>query len=287
MAPLHLLRGIHQTRSGKWEAALKVAGERWRSLHATEDEALIAVKALREAHEPYRPSRHGYRTRCPVCGLKRVRDYAVGGQRYPLAPGEPKLGGVRLARCADCARKRIEINLEWLARAYELEGRSSASIARELGCSIYRVQRGLNEAGVQQRDTRPKVLLKDRDWLEVAYATKSIAEIAVEADCAWGTVYRALRRHAITTSRVQPSKAAYALYRFYDPTGDLLYIGITGNIEVRLKAHGGKSRWTEVSRIELEHFPDALALNEAERAAVIAETPPWNLILFRDHAAHA
>lgn len=70
----------------------------------------------------------------------------------------------------------------------------------------------------------------------------------------------------------------HALYRFFDRTGDLLYIGITASIPSRLVAHrDDKPWWTHVVDIRVEHFdnrPDVLA---AEKAAIKAERPKWNV----------
>lgn len=69
----------------------------------------------------------------------------------------------------------------------------------------------------------------------------------------------------------------HALYRFYGAGGTLLYIGITNSIPVRLKRHSSeKAWWTGVTNITLEHYPDRLAVLEAERRAIIAERPLYN-----------
>lgn len=69
----------------------------------------------------------------------------------------------------------------------------------------------------------------------------------------------------------------HALYRFYGAGGTLLYIGITNSIPVRLKRHSeDKPWWLGVTRIMVEHYPDRLAVLEAERRAIIAEKPLYN-----------
>jgi hypothetical protein len=74
-----------------------------------------------------------------------------------------------------------------------------------------------------------------------------------------------------------------ALYRFFDGSDVLLYVGITLDLPVRLKHHSvHKPWWTEVSRIDVEHFESQIEVVEAERAAIIAESPKYNLV----HNAH-
>jgi len=45
------------------------------------------------------------------------------------------------------------------------------------------------------------------------------------------------------------------LYRFYDVDDALLYIGVAGNPGRRFEQHAShKEWWTDVVRVELEHF---------------------------------
>lgn len=70
----------------------------------------------------------------------------------------------------------------------------------------------------------------------------------------------------------------HALYRFYGAGGTLLYIGITNSIPVRLKKHNAdKAWWTGVADIKVEHYPNRAAVLEAERRAIIAEKPLYNV----------
>lgn len=73
--------------------------------------------------------------------------------------------------------------------------------------------------------------------------------------------------------------SSQALYRFYDADGVLLYVGISKHWPERLTQHRrDKVWWTEVARIDLEPFPTREAVLEAERAAIIAERPRYNVI---------
>lgn len=74
--------------------------------------------------------------------------------------------------------------------------------------------------------------------------------------------------------------APQALYRFYDAAGALLYIGVSLNPGRRFQQHAGeKTWWHEVSRIEIESFPDRAAVLAAEAAAIRGERPRHNVVL--------
>ena len=71
--------------------------------------------------------------------------------------------------------------------------------------------------------------------------------------------------------------SAHALYRHYDKTGRLLYVGITNDPGRRWEQHRGKAWWTEVVNTKIEHFPDRTSVLEAERRAIVSERPWWNI----------
>lgn len=74
----------------------------------------------------------------------------------------------------------------------------------------------------------------------------------------------------------------HALYRFYNGAGDLLYVGITNDPPRRFAKHRGeKSWWTEVASITIQHHPSRDALLDAERSAIQAERPLYNIRLNR------
>lgn len=70
----------------------------------------------------------------------------------------------------------------------------------------------------------------------------------------------------------------HVLYRFYDVTEQLLYIGITANPGRRFGQHGSsKPWWSQIATIRMEVHPDRAAVLVAERAAIIAEKPLHNI----------
>jgi|SRR5882724_10156737 len=66
------------------------------------------------------------------------------------------------------------------------------------------------------------------------------------------------------------------LYRHFDESGILLYVGISLNSIYRLSQHKASPWFTLIRRIEIENFPnreDALA---EEARAIVLETPRYN-----------
>lgn len=71
----------------------------------------------------------------------------------------------------------------------------------------------------------------------------------------------------------------HALYRFYDVADDLLYIGVTHDPGARWASHRkDKPWWHEVTRISVETHPSRTAVLEAERTAILAEQPRYNVV---------
>lgn len=69
-----------------------------------------------------------------------------------------------------------------------------------------------------------------------------------------------------------------SLYRLYDASDVLLYVGIAGNPGRRFEQHRGeKPWWGEVARIMLEHFPSREAALAAESKAIKADRPRYNI----------
>jgi len=71
----------------------------------------------------------------------------------------------------------------------------------------------------------------------------------------------------------------HILYRFYDRTGVLLYVGITVDLGVRMAAHArDKDWWTRVDRAatRVGYYDSRTAALKAERQAVQTEQPLYN-----------
>lgn len=78
--------------------------------------------------------------------------------------------------------------------------------------------------------------------------------------------------------RIPLEQRPHALYRFYDARQQLLYVGITAALPTRLGNHDDqKPWWTEVVDIKVEHFPGRESVLAAEKAAIIAECPLYNV----------
>lgn len=70
-----------------------------------------------------------------------------------------------------------------------------------------------------------------------------------------------------------------ALYRFFDASGSLLYVGITKNFGQRWLSHAKKKPWwPEAQRHTAEWFDTRREAEAAEKQAVVTETPKYNLV---------
>lgn len=71
----------------------------------------------------------------------------------------------------------------------------------------------------------------------------------------------------------------HALYRFYDNTDELLYVGITLDPGKRFKQHSTqKAWWSDVADITLQKFDSRIEVLAAEREAIKTESPRYNVI---------
>lgn len=70
------------------------------------------------------------------------------------------------------------------------------------------------------------------------------------------------------------------VYRLFNVEGDLLYIGQTGDISVRLRNHKhDKPWWDEVAEMRTTPYLSKGAAVEAERVAIREERPRYNVQL--------
>jgi len=71
----------------------------------------------------------------------------------------------------------------------------------------------------------------------------------------------------------------HVLYRFFDQSDVLLYVGITVDPTARFKKHrGDKPWWDQIDHIGLEHFATREEALEAERKAIKSEEPLHNIV---------
>lgn len=69
------------------------------------------------------------------------------------------------------------------------------------------------------------------------------------------------------------------LYRHFDASGRLLYVGVSLSAIGRLRQHRRESHWSsEVATVMIEKFPTRADALRAERNAIIRENPKHNTI---------
>jgi predicted GIY-YIG superfamily endonuclease len=69
------------------------------------------------------------------------------------------------------------------------------------------------------------------------------------------------------------------LYRAYDSSDNLLYVGISGQWSERLHAHERSSEWLQLTdRVNIERYPDRDSVVQAEKRAIIEEKPTYNKV---------
>ena len=68
------------------------------------------------------------------------------------------------------------------------------------------------------------------------------------------------------------------LYRHFDKNRRLLYVGISEDALKRAAAHGVKPWGHLIAKITVEHLPDRATAEAAEKAAIIAECPRFNVV---------
>lgn len=85
------------------------------------------------------------------------------------------------------------------------------------------------------------------------------------------------RMTKISKGLAQLPSQPHALYRFFDRTDVLLYVGITMNLPQRMANHRrDKPWWTLVDHITIEHFNTRDEVLAAERNAIHDEQPLYN-----------
>lgn len=78
-------------------------------------------------------------------------------------------------------------------------------------------------------------------------------------------------------NRGLPDSPRHHVYRFFDETGRLLYVGATYNLPQRLAKHRARHWFRHVRRQEVTTYPERRAAFAAEREAIRSEKPLHNL----------
>lgn len=72
---------------------------------------------------------------------------------------------------------------------------------------------------------------------------------------------------------------SHVVYRFYSAAPELLYVGCTGNLNARLAGHKSDTTWhREIATITVAHYDSAAEAKAAEKAAIAAEHPKYNVV---------
>lgn len=80
-------------------------------------------------------------------------------------------------------------------------------------------------------------------------------------------------------AEVAPQRTPFVLYRIFNSSDALLYVGATTNPKLRFNTHSSsQSWWCDAATIKLQHFGDLDALMKAEREAIESEHPLHNYI---------
>ena len=95
--------------------------------------------------------------------------------------------------------------------------------------------------------------------------------------------YEDARRERIDLKNAQ----ATTLYRVYDGWNQLLYVGITFDLEKRFVQHKRNADWFPLMhRVSTEPHPHRLSAMSAEAAAIRAERPIFNFVGVQHSIAH-
>lgn len=94
-----------------------------------------------------------------------------------------------------------------------------------------------------------------------------------------GRVHEASTVNSKILSTVTDMTAPRVLYRIFNSSDQLLYVGATTNPALRFKDHSLHKRWwRQAAKITLEHFDSVEELNAAEVWAIQTEKPHHNRI---------
>lgn len=120
--------------------------------------------------------------------------------------------------------------------------------------------------------------------LAYGWATHPVLTVLTVALAVAAAVALWLRRRQLLRA---PGQRTW-VYRHYDVTGQLLYVGITNNYRLRCEQHADTKHWwwrVDPQRSTTQEFPNRPAALLAEGLAIRAERPLFNVVHNRRLAA--
>ncbi|AXH49046.1 G-I-Y Y-I-G endonuclease [Gordonia phage Ecliptus] len=83
---------------------------------------------------------------------------------------------------------------------------------------------------------------------------------------------------ALNKNQRRISNLPHDLYKVYDDTGELLYVGVTVDVKTRLKGHRRYAAWYErVGHIKVWVYPDRMSALDEEARCIAEEHPQHNV----------
>jgi hypothetical protein len=89
---------------------------------------------------------------------------------------------------------------------------------------------------------------------------------------------RDLYRELVASGNIKP-RTPTSLYRHFDASGRLLYVGVSTNSIRRLKQHQRSHWFLDIARVEIEHFTNRKKAETEEARAIATEKPLHNVVL--------
>lgn len=106
-----------------------------------------------------------------------------------------------------------------------------------------------------------------------SYSEAEARELSDEAKALFATLRpprpRSKRRASVRSDQTD-------VYRFYSSDGYLLYVGLSCSTAARMSQHRQSAFWQQVSKIEIEHFPNRDAASARERELIALAGPLYN-----------
>jgi hypothetical protein len=128
-------------------------------------------------------------------------------------------------------------------------------------------------------ETAQLILGLKRRNIQAMAARGAIPGAEQRADGEWLFDVARLRAFIKESERTpKPRPCLTCLYRHFDDSGRLLYVGISIGVLQRLSGHKSTSHWFDkITRIEIERFPNREYAEAAELDAIWTENPLYNV----------